>query len=83
MEKIREIMRTENAPTTLGNKTDEDLLNSIGAIKENKFTFGGLLIVGKNEALDRYIPSNGWDFRRMRSSTDYSVKDGGNNAIPI
>ena len=83
MEKIRDIMRIENAPTALGTKTDEDLLNSIGAIRDGKFTFGGLLVVGNNEALEKYIPCNGWDFRRMRSSTDYSAKDGTNNAIPI
>ncbi len=83
MEKIRGIMKAENAPAALGSKTDEDLLSSIGAIKDDKFTFGGLLIVGNNEALERYIPHNGWDFRRMRSSTDYSTKDGANNAIPV
>lgn len=83
MEKIRDIMKGENAPNALSSKSDEDLLSSIGAINDGKFTIGGLLIVGKTEALEKYVPSNGWDFRRMKSSTDYSAKDGGNNAIPI
>lgn len=83
MEKIRDIMKGENAPNALNSKSDEDLLSSIGAIRDGKFTIGGLLIVGKTEALEKYVPSNGWDFRRMKSSTDYFTKDGGNNAIPI
>lgn len=83
MEKVRDIMRSENAPDMLRNLTDEDLLRSIGALKDGKLTFGGLMIVGNNEALEKYISNNGWDYRRMKSSTEYAIKDGGNNAIPL
>jgi len=83
MERVRMIMAEEHAPDTLIKMSDEDLLKSIGALKDGKLTFGGLLIVGNTQALSKYIPNHRWDFRRMISSTDYSIKYGENSAIPI
>lgn len=83
MERIRMIMAEEHAPDTLLKMSNEDLLRSIGALKDGKLTFGGLLIVGNSEALSKYIPNHRWDFRRMISSTDYAIKDGQNSSIPI
>lgn len=83
MERVRTMMAEEHAPDTLLKMSDEDLLRSIGALKDGKLTFGGLLLVGNTEALSRYIPNHRWDFRRMISSTDYSIKDGQNTAIPV
>lgn len=83
MERVRTMMSQEHAPDTLVSMSDEDLLKSIGALKDGKLTIGGLLVVGNNGAIEKYVPNNRWDFRRMISSTDYSLKDGGNTAIPV
>jgi len=83
MERIRMNMLEEHAPDTLIKMSDEDLLKSIGALKNGQLTYGGLLIVGNSEALANYIPNHRWDFRRMTSTTDYSIKDGQNTAIPV
>ncbi|WP_258880782.1 RNA-binding domain-containing protein [Clostridium estertheticum] len=83
MERVRTMMSQEHAPDTLVRMSDEDLLRSIGALKDGKLTIGGLLIVGNNDAIAKYVPNNRWDFRRMISSTDYSLKDGYNAVIPV
>lgn len=83
MERIRMIMAEEHAPDTLLKMSNEDLLRSIGALKDGKLTFGGLLILGNTEALSKYIPNHRWDFRRMISSTNYAIKDGESSPIPI
>jgi len=49
MERVRMIMAEEHAPDTLIKMSDEDLLKSIGALKDGKLTFGGLLIVGNTQ----------------------------------
>lgn len=83
MERIRKYMEEERAPDTLCSMNDEDLLVSIGALKDGKLTIGGILIVGNDKAIAKYVPNYRWDYRKMLSSTDYSIKDGGISAIPI
>lgn len=82
MERIRMMMSEERVPEALSLMSDEDLLISIGALRNGKLTFGGLLLVGNNEAISKYIPNYLWSFRRMLSTTDYSIKDDGIQAIP-
>lgn len=83
MEKVRNIMETERAPEELKKMSDEDLLRSIGALKNNKLTKGALLLVGKEDYIEKYIPYYNWEYRKMISDTDYSIKEGGKSAIPI
>lgn len=83
MERIRLMMSEERVPETLSSMPDEDLLSSIGAIKSGKLTYGGLLLVGSNEAIAKYMPNHQWAFRRMLSATDYSIKDDGSHAISV
>lgn len=83
MERIRMMMSEERTPEALSLMSDEDLLLSIGAIKNGKLTFGGLLLVGSNDAIANYLPNHLWSFRRMLSTTDYSIKDDGQQAIPV
>ncbi len=83
LEKVREIMKKEKASPDLIKKSDADFLASIGALKNAKFTLGGLLVFGGKDALKKYVPDYGWEYRRMKDSTDYIVKDGGNDPIPI
>ncbi|ARK28663.1 RNA-binding domain-containing protein [Halalkalibacter krulwichiae] len=83
MERVREIMSRERVDESLLTLSDEDLLRSIGALKENFLTKGALLLVGKPEAISKYIPQYKWSFRKMISDTDYSHRDDGTHAIPV
>ncbi|GAE26598.1 hypothetical protein JCM9140_2680 [Halalkalibacter wakoensis JCM 9140] len=63
-------MSRERVDESLLTLSDEDLLRSIGALKENFLTKGALLLVGKPEAILKYIPQYKWSFRKMISDTD-------------
>lgn len=83
MEKVREKMKEENAPEDLLALKDFDLLNSIGALRNGYLTIGGLLIFGKAEAIQKYIPEYRWAYRKMANDTEYVVRDEGYQPIPI
>lgn len=55
MECLREMMINEKAPEDLKQMSDQDLLQSIGALKEGKLTIAGLLMVGKNEPVQYFL----------------------------
>ncbi|UTW70476.1 hypothetical protein KHA80_08655 [Anaerobacillus sp. HL2] len=42
-----------------------------------------MLLVGKPEAISKFIPQYKWSFRKMISDTDYSHRDDGTHAIPV
>jgi ATP-dependent DNA helicase RecG len=83
MERVREIMSRERVDESLLTLSDEDLLKSIGALKENYLTKGSLLLVGEPKAISKFIPQHKWSFRKMISDTDYSHRDDGTHAIPV
>lgn len=83
MERIREIMSRERVDENLLSLSDGDLLRSIGALKDNFLTKGSLLLVGKPEAISKFIPQHRWSYRKMISDTDYSHRDDGTHAIPV
>lgn len=83
LERVRETMSDNNAPVELRELSDDDLLRSIGAIKEGYLTKGGLLIVGKSEAIEKFIPQHRWAYRKMLSDTEYIIRDDGHQPIPI
>ncbi|SFE75278.1 ATP-dependent DNA helicase RecG [Alteribacillus iranensis] len=83
MERVREIMSRERVDETLLSLSDEDLLRSIGALKDRYLTKGSLLLVGKPEAISKFIPQHKWSYRKMISDTDYSQRDDGVHAIPV
>ncbi|WP_019537246.1 RNA-binding domain-containing protein [Paenibacillus ginsengihumi] len=83
MERIREMMSAERGSVMLNNMSDEDLLSSIGALKNNFLTKGAVLLVGKPDVIARIVPEHKWSYRKMLSDTDYSHRDDGTHAIPI
>ena len=82
MERIREIMSKERIDHPLLSLNDEDLLTSIGALKQGYLTKGALLLVGKPNDIARIIPQHKWSFRKMINATDYSLRDDGTQPIP-
>lgn len=83
MEKIREIMQKERADISLLEMSDEDLLSSIGALKNGYLTKGAILLTAKPEVISRIVPEYRWSYRKMISDTDYSLREDGTQAIPL
>ena len=58
--KFKERVKLRNPESTLINLTDKALLSDLGFVRsvngENKLTLAGLLFVGKDEAIKKYIP---------------------------
>lgn len=82
-ERVRENMKSTSVPDELYNKSDEDLLKSIGALIDNQLTRGGLLVFGRSNKIKEIMPNHRWSFRRMISDTDYELKDDGYDSIPV
>lgn len=82
-ELVRENMKESNVPEELYEKSDEDLLRAIGAIKNNQLTRAGLLVFGKKDKIQDLMPNHRWSYRRMISDTDYEQRDEGYDSIPV
>lgn len=83
LERLREMMAEESAPLEMQRMSDGDLLQAIGALKEERFTVAGLLMAGKTRLIEKYVPCHRWAFRKMTSDTEYTIRDEGNEAIPL
>lgn len=83
MEKLREIAAKQNAPGDLLRKTDQDLLGTLGLLRDGKITKAALLLVGKDEALAKEFPGYAWSYLRMEGGGQYSDRIDGNDCIAI
>ncbi|QYA42700.1 putative DNA binding domain-containing protein [Macrococcoides bohemicum] len=83
LEKVREYMARDKVDISLQTYSDEDLLISIGGLKNGYLTKGALLIIGKTSEIERIIPTYKWSFRKMISDTDYTTREDSTSAIPI
>lgn len=77
MERLRKTAAIENAATDLLKQSDDDLLASLGLIKNGRHTRAGLLLVGKPEAISRHFPGYAWTYLRMKNDTDYDDRADG------
>jgi len=71
---LRREMRRFQAPEELLKLPAADLCTKLGILREGRLTLGGLLVVGREEALTEYVPSHEWRYSRMRSDTDYETQ---------
>lgn len=71
MEILRREMKEMNAPSEMLAFSDAELCQKLGIAKNGKMTVGGLLAVGKEEMLARFVPNHEWKYSRMRSDTEY------------
>jgi ATP-dependent DNA helicase RecG len=83
MERLRESARREKAPDDLLQKTDRDLLGTIGLIRNGRLLRAGILLAGTAEAIREQFSGYAWTHLRMVTDTAYSDRADGNNAIPI
>ena len=84
MEELRRLMVEAAAPAELAKLSDEDLLRSLKILSpKGELLIAGLLLVGKPEAIQEHLPHARWQFRRMKSDTDYDQSDEGLDCFPI
>jgi len=83
MERLRESARREKAPDDLLQKTDRDLLGTIGLIRNGRLLRAGILLAGKIEAIREHFPGYAWTHLRMGTDVDYSDRADGNDAVSI
>jgi ATP-dependent DNA helicase RecG len=83
MERLRESARREKAPDDLVQKTDRDLLGTIGLIRNGRLLRAGILVAGNVEAIREHFPGYVWTHLRMVTDTDYSDRADGNDGVSI
>ncbi len=84
MEELRKLMEEAGAAADLIRQPDLDLLRSLGVATEDGELFtAGLLLVGKPEVIREVVPHARWQFRRMKSDTEYDQAEDGVAPIPV
>jgi len=84
LEELRRLMKEAGASSDLINLPDLDLLRSLGVLgRKGSLLLAGLLLVGKNEAIRMHLPHAQWQFRRMKSDTEYDQAEDGSECLPV
>ncbi|MBI4571828.1 MAG: putative DNA binding domain-containing protein [candidate division NC10 bacterium] len=84
MEELRGVMREAGAAPELAKLSDMDLLRSLGVIADDGgLLVAGLLLAGKPEAIHTHLPHAQWQFRRMKSDTEYDHAEDGHECLPL
>ncbi len=83
MESLRDASRLERAPGDLLRLGDGDLLRAIDVVRDGIPTRAAVLLAGTPAAIRNYVPGFLWTHLRMSSSTDYSDRADGRDAIPV
>ncbi len=84
MEELRRLMGEAGAASDLLRLPDNDLLRSLGTLtEEGSLLVAGLLLVGKTEAIRTHLPYAQWQFRRMKSDTEYEQAEDGWDCLPV
>jgi len=84
MEELRRLMTEAGAAADLIRLSDTDLLRSLGVLAgDGSLLLAGLLLAGKPEAIREHLPHARWQFRRMKSDTDYDQAEDGTDCIPL
>jgi ATP-dependent DNA helicase RecG len=84
LEELRRLMTEAGAAADLIRLSDTDLLRSLGVLAgDGSLLLAGLLLAGKPEAILEHLPHARWQFRRMKSDTDYDQAEDGTDCLPI
>jgi ATP-dependent DNA helicase RecG len=82
IEELKRIAAKE-APPDILSLQGQDFLSSLGLIRNDKLTFAGLLLVGKEASIREHIPNYRWSHLRMINETDYRDRADGNDPLII
>lgn len=84
LEDLRRLMVEAGAAEELTRLSDPDLLHSLGVLgSDGRLSVAGLLLAGRPDAIRDQLPHARWQFRRMKSDTDYDQADDGMDSIPV
>jgi ATP-dependent DNA helicase RecG len=82
MEQLRDLAQKERGPQDLLERTDLDLLATLGAIRDGRLTRAGVFLGGRDAAVKQHFPGFVWTHLRMRSDTAYSDRMDESEALP-
>jgi ATP-dependent DNA helicase RecG len=83
MEALRGVASKERAPTDLLQMSDVDLLSTLGVVRDGRLSRAGLLLLGKDAAIEREVPRYSWTYLRMESDTEYQDRLDGRDPVAI
>ncbi len=83
MERLRDLAHAERAPEDLLRKTDLDLLGALDLLRDGQLTRAGAYVAGRTEAIARHLPNYAWTHERMKSSTRYTDRADGRDALSL
>jgi ATP-dependent DNA helicase RecG len=84
MEELRKLMVEAGAAPDLLRQGDVDLLCALGGVSgDGRLLVAGLLLAGKPDTIRSVVPHAQWQFRRMKSDTEYDQVEDGYDSIPV
>lgn len=83
IECLRDLAREENAPEDLLRMEPSQLLRALGVLPHGSVTKAAVLLCGSEDAIREYVPGHYRLFLRMRSDTEYDIREDRVTALPI
>ena len=74
IERLRNIIRAEKPESTLLRLNEKDLLEHTGITKDRHPTVAGILLVGKEDAIEKYVPANEVIYLHMKNDISYDKR---------
>lgn len=74
IERLRNIIRAEKPESTLLRLNEKDLLEDTGITKDHHLTVAGMLLVGKEDAIEKYVPVNEVIYLHMKNDINYDKR---------
>lgn len=74
IERLRNIIRAEKPKSTLLRLNEKDLLEHIGITKDHHPTVAGILLIGKEDAIEKYVPANEVIYLHMKNDISYDKR---------
>ncbi|MDX2273938.1 MAG: ATP-binding protein [Hyphomonadaceae bacterium] len=81
MERLRKQAASESAASDLLHQSDEELLKSLGLMRNGRHTRAGILLAGQSKALAAHLPGYAWTYLRMKNDTDYDERADGQECL--
>jgi|CXWL01.1.fsa_nt_gi ATP-dependent DNA helicase RecG len=81
MERLRGHAAADGAAADLLRQSDEELLASLGLMRNGRHTRAGLLLAGHSKAIVAHFPGYAWTYLRMKDDTDYDERADGQECL--
>jgi ATP-dependent DNA helicase RecG len=81
MERLRNIIRAKKPESALLKLRDEEFLKQLGLIRNNNPTIAGILLIGKEDVIEKYVPSHEVTYLHMKSDIKYDKRSDYKNGL--